>query len=485
LAIYIKRVPGADRDEGVEYVVGSLPFGGDRGERTTVGQRVAVVGRELRERLLGLDTPMERTRLLADAAGLFEPVGKMEDLHQRIVALGPGQLGEACALYLQADGGRGEVAAVHHADPTVSEALRPLLRVDALGEVGRSMGEGGPFLARDLADEALAMPKETVQALAGLGLASALVAPLVVGTRRLGAILCMAGGQRRLEARDLLLAVRFAGLASAAIEAARRHETLKGMVSSSETFTSSAFHELLNGLSRLKSLTQISSRALEAGKPEGVARVERNLEAMCRHLDLMAGLIRDMSDALAISTRGIELHRERTNLNTLIADVVGRFQGVVAEQSNCRLCCELPAAQIIGMWDRTRVEQLLTNLLANAVNYSPGGGLITVSLEETSTAGTECGLGQEGAAPARAGRRMAVVTVRDEGIGVPADQHALVFAPFSKASNAKESHQGAGLGLFICRGIAEAHGGRVWLDSQVGKGSAFHFSLPLEEPRAR
>lgn len=487
IAVYLKRTPEGESEEGREYAPGSPLFGGDRGGQAGAAQRIALAGRELREKLLGLDTPLDRSRLLAEAGGLFRPAGTVEELHRRIALLGSGELGEACALYLDShdDPGRSEVAAVHHADPSVAQALRQLLSGDPrerLGEIGKALSEGRPLLAPDVGDGSLALPRDAVQTLSSMGLSSVLVVPLVVETRRLGSLVCVGGSQRRLDARDLLLAVRFAGLVSAAIETAGRHRQLAEALNAREAFTSMAFHELQNALARLKALAQVSVRVLEKGKPEGVSRVERNLEAMSQHVDLLAGLIRDMSDAFSIATTRMDLRRERTNLNSLVASVVERFEGIGGEHSKYRLRVEVPAVQLIGMWDRTRIEQLLTNLLANAVNYSPNGGLVTVRVRRAEPAELETEAGPGGKSSTKREPTMAVVTVRDQGIGIPADQHVSVFSPFCKASNVGESHrEGAGLGLYICAGIVEAHGGRIWVDSQVGRGSAFHFSLPLEE----
>ncbi len=290
-------------------------------------------------------------------------------------------------------------------------------------------------------------------------------------------------GLPEMELREKLQGKAAEAARLAEIETAEETESLKEAISVRETFTSAAFHELLNALAQLKALAQLSNRALQTGQPEGVVRAERNLEAMSQHVDLLAGLIRDMSDAFSIVTARLDLQRERINLNSLVAEVAGRFSGICGEHSIHRLKTELPRVQLIGLVDRTRTEQVLTNLLANAVTYSPKGGLLTVKLEltESDEGGTEKREGV-GADP-RSGAGMAVVTVRDQGIGIPPAEQSTIFNPFTKAGEASRSERGAGLGLHICKGIVEAHGGRIWVDSQVGLGSTFRFSLPVEEIR--
>ena len=135
------------------------------------------------------------------------------------------------------------------------------------------------------------------------------------------------------------------------------------------------------------------------------------------------------------------------------------------------------ATKLEGRWDGGRIEQIVMNLLNNAVKYSPRGGLITVGvtllpngyIPETRLPGRP----RKVAAPA------AHIAITDEGIGIPVEAQKRLFERFFRAGNTV-GIQGKGLGLFICRQLAWAHGGDLWVASAGnGKGSVFHLILPL------
>jgi signal transduction histidine kinase len=113
--------------------------------------------------------------------------------------------------------------------------------------------------------------------------------------------------------------------------------------------------------------------------------------------------------------------------------------------------------QLEGEWDGERVSQLLTNLVSNAIKYSPAGGEVRVAVREMA--------GQ------------AVVSVSDQGIGLSGDQIERLFQPFTRLYSGRDI-KGTGLGLYICKAIVEAHAGRIWVESTPGQGTTFTVTLP-------
>ncbi|HYO68834.1 MAG TPA: ATP-binding protein, partial [Archangium sp.] len=133
-------------------------------------------------------------------------------------------------------------------------------------------------------------------------------------------------------------------------------------------------------------------------------------------------------------------------------------------ESNLAFELHTPDHAVEGDWDAPRLDQVLTNLVSNAVRYSPQGGTVHVSFHLSPEA--------------------VELQVRDQGIGIPSESIALLFQPFARASNATARHFGGlGLGLFICREIVQRHGGTIWAESPGAQlGSCFHVRLPREAP---
>jgi signal transduction histidine kinase len=151
------------------------------------------------------------------------------------------------------------------------------------------------------------------------------------------------------------------------------------------------------------------------------------------------------------------MHPERIDLNAVINDVADRVRPNAPNHTlTLDLQSDLPPIQA----DRDRMTQVASNLLNNAVKYSPTGGRITMS---TRADGTQVRL-----------------DVRDEGLGIPLDALETIFERYSRVDSvATKDIQGTGLGLPIVRQIVHLHGGKVWAESELGRGSVFHVVLPL------
>jgi len=148
-----------------------------------------------------------------------------------------------------------------------------------------------------------------------------------------------------------------------------------------------------------------------------------------------------------------------TDLRTVVSEVVTSVRQS-AEVNGHRFVLELPDEPLSASADRDKLSQILTNLLDNAVKFSPDGGTVTVEVAHRRSGHVE-------------------VRVVDEGQGIPEVERERIFSKFHRAESAARSAGGAGLGLFIARGLVTAMGGRIWVDSAEGGGSSFAFELPL------
>ena len=480
VAIHLAGSHESVAEEGMEFRDPACPASDAEPGRGDVADRSSLLGQGLRDALLARNVATDRWRLLSKAGRLFCSEVEAGGLLGQVAALAAEELGGLCVVYRGPCEGSDavEIVDVHHRDPAVARAVRDVLATSGWtkeGLVYNALAHGRPLLIPDLSGEHGEADRQTTGALAGLGLRSLLVAHLSSEGRPPASLLCMSGPEKVLDERDLSLALSFVELASVAIENARKQAEMKRAVESRDMFISVASHELRNALTSLRSLVQITLRGLQKETTASAGRTEQHLQLVLRQTDRLVDLTRDLLDVARIESGGMQLRREPTSLNSVVVGVAERFQGVVGEHTKHQLVIEMPRRQVVGMWDRDRIDQVLTNLLANAIKYSPDGGMLRVRVEQQGGSGSASET-DGGCEPP-----VALVAVADQGPGIPRDQQESIFEPFKRGLDATEGREGGlGLGLHICKGIVEAHGGKMWVESRVGCGSTFYFTLPLE-----
>ena len=224
-----------------------------------------------------------------------------------------------------------------------------------------------------------------------------------------------------------------------------------------------AGHELRTPVTTIKAYAQILLRHVkQAHEPAGWDRLTRILPRIDQEVNRLTRLINDLLDFGRLQAHSIELRRQRTDLVRLVEAAAARLEPQLLSQHRLRV--DLPDHPIWAEIDVGRLDQALSNLLANARKFSPQGGQITITLQATD--------------------REARISVTDEGIGLPLEQRTKLFQPYFRGTNAPaKSFAGLGLGLYVTRMIVEQHGGDIWAESQgEGTGSSFHLTLPLAAP---
>ena len=221
-----------------------------------------------------------------------------------------------------------------------------------------------------------------------------------------------------------------------------------------------AAHELRNPLAVLKGYAEMLVYQTARGKgPKLAAWQSEALEEIDEATSRLDKLTEDLLDVTRLQAGRLVLSRELTDLVALIRRMVTQRQ-MTTKQHVFSLNTEHPSLMVEV--DRARIEQVLTNLLSNAIKYSPQGGPIELSLREEVEP------------------HEALLSIRDQGIGIPVGQHARIFGRFVRAENARTSEiTGTGLGLYLSRELVERHGGRLWFESAEGKGSTFFMTLPM------
>ena len=231
----------------------------------------------------------------------------------------------------------------------------------------------------------------------------------------------------------------------------RAERALELAVRMRDEFLGVASHELFTPITSLA----VVIRGLRGAYPsEGRELTERLLSAAERQVDRLARLVHELLDVTRIEGGCLSLLLEEVDLGEVARDTLERFSTEL-ERDGIVTTLDVPVP-VIGRWDRTRVEQVLTNLLANAIKFGRGKPI------EIAVRGTA--------------DRVELV-VRDHGVGVPLERHAAIFERFQRGVSSRH-YAGLGLGLFITRQIVEAHGGELRLQSEPGAGATFTVELP-------
>ena len=219
-------------------------------------------------------------------------------------------------------------------------------------------------------------------------------------------------------------------------------------------FLGGVAHDLRNPLSALST----SVALIPPGEPlPPEPRIRRTLELVRRQLTKLERMINDFMDMTKIDSGTLELHTSRHDLRGLVQEVVQLFE---ASGPGHRIELSLPEEPLVVECDSLRVEQIVSNLMSNAIKYSPSASKVEIKLfRDTSEA---------------------VIAVRDYGIGISEQDLEHLFEPFRRSRLSEETIPGAGLGLYVVRRLIDAHGGRIEVDSVPGRGAKFYVRLPLQ-----
>jgi signal transduction histidine kinase len=319
---------------------------------------------------------------------------------------------------------------------------------------------GTPILVPEIDEEALrslAFDEAQLALLRPLGLRSIIVVPLLARGVALGVVSLARTGGPPYDDDDVALAQELGRRAALAIDNARLFRSANEAVALRDEFLSIASHELNTPLTPLK--MQIDSLRRGRFSPE---REGEKLDSAARQVTRLIKLVSELLDVSRIRTGRLHLEPEPFDMAALVDEVVARMADE-AERSGVSFAVrvERPCP---GTWDRMRLDQVVTNLLTNAVKYG-NGKPVEVDLSKTAS-----------------GVRLAV---SDHGIGIAPEHQQRIFERFERATSTRH-YGGFGLGLWITRQIVESSGGTITVDSAPGRGSTFVVCLPPQPapPRA-
>ncbi|MBI1841250.1 MAG: PAS domain-containing protein [Verrucomicrobia bacterium] len=231
---------------------------------------------------------------------------------------------------------------------------------------------------------------------------------------------------------------------------------LKEMERTRRDFVANVSHELRTPLALIKGFVE----TLLDGAMTDPANCARFLQTISKHTDRLIYLIEDLLTLSRLESGRIALNRQPFELRDLVQEVFDDLKSVTAERT-VRLENGLdPALQVFA--DRGRLQQVISNLVENAIKYGRAGGAVSVGAKALPLGGVE-------------------VWVEDDGMGIPVESRTRVFERFYRVDRARSREAGGtGLGLSIVKHIVQAHGGEVWVNSELEKGSTFRFTLPAD-----
>jgi len=290
------------------------------------------------------------------------------------------------------------------------------------------------------------------------------LSPLPLGTEK-GHVMCVLrdvsqrrGAEEKIRVLNQSLERRSAELVAANQELSERNQEVERATRLKSGFLASMSHELRTPLNTILGFSELLSEESAGALNEKQKRFLSHIQRDASHL---LELINDVLDLSKIEAGRLELRLEKFPMAVAVAEVLTSIRPLAATKSisldsdlNTRLMLEA---------DRLRFKEILYNLLSNAIKFTPNGGRVWI--ESSIIEGSVC------------------ILVGDTGIGIAPEDHQAIFESFRQASaTTKGVREGTGLGLAITKKLVEHHGGRIWLESEPGKGSRFFFTLRLSEP---
>ena len=371
-------------------------------------------------------------------------------------------LGDCCLLDI-VEGERGEQSALRritsgHDRPRVAQILSRAEREQALRWTTPTLVidvlRSGEATVLTYAPEEAEGGGEAFPLLRGIGIRSAMVIPLRAHERILGALsIISTDPDRRYTAADLPLATDYALRAALAVDNARLYRLAQRANRARDEILGVVSHDLRNPLSAISMVATVLRN-----HPPGDEEARRGLyEAIGESAELMSRMIQDLLDVSNIEGGRLSLERDQQPVQPLVERAMQMFAGIAAAHSIALAESVAPGLPPMDA-DGERVLQVLANLISNAVKFTPDGGRIELSARRVDEA--------------------IELAVTDTGPGIPPEDLDHIFDRYWHARRSARTG-GSGLGLAIARGLVEAHGGRIRVESALGTGSTFRFTIPI------
>lgn len=426
------------------------------GDGTVVG--TVAVGSDLRPQKRAEDT----LRFVAEAGAIFASSLDYETTLASVARLAVAGLADWCFIdVLEADGEIRRVATAH-VNPRKEALARELMRyppeLDGPNVSSRILRTGEPWVRGNISEDDLASLShhpEHLAVLRALEIRSGIGVPLVAHGRIVGAIrLGITESDRDFGEGDLPVVEELARHAALAIDNARLHREVQRGVSAREQLLRTVSHDLRNPLVAVFShIELLLEQCDQLPAPESA---KASLGMVLGAAQQMNRLIEDLLAVTSIETGRLAVAPRRVDLRDVVSEAADTLRPAATNHSLV-LGVDVPGEPVMAGADRGRLLQVLANLIVNAIRFAPAGSQVSLRV---------AGAGDE-----------ARVCVTDQGPGVPPAERARIFDAFYTVPGSTLSR--TGLGLYIAKGVVEAHRGRIWVEDAPGGGATFVFSLPL------
>jgi len=402
----------------------------------------------------------KRAALLAEASRVLSASFDYQTTLAALVRLAVPAMADYCALDI-IEGENFNRIGEAHVDKTKTSLVNEFSRFPravftAHHPIMRVVATGRPVLEAEVTPELInasfthEAQRQTVRALAPR---SFICVPLTTSNKLLGVLtLATSSSGRRYDMADVALAADLARRAALVVEHARLFHEAQEATRARDEILAVVAHDLRNPLNTVMMAAGLMMESSSPDRPQE----RRQVEIVRRAADRMNRMIQDLLDVKRMESGQLWLDPRPEPVAGLIADTIEMLRPLAAGSSirvEAHVAPDLPPVTA----DATRINQVLSNLVGNAVKFTPREGLITISAER-----------------AESEVRFSVI---DTGPGIPAEQLPHIFGRFWQAK--ASDRRGIGLGLAIAKGIVEAHKGRIWVESSVGLGSTFYFTLPI------
>ena len=408
----------------------------------------------------GTNTDITEQRILSNATTLLAASLDVKDTLARVAQLAVPDLADWCFVHVLEDASVQRLAAVN-ADPTKAAQMREWTQqLPATGQPGISqvLASGEPLFIPDISNSVLDeqnLDEPYRQIARQLGITSCVIAPLVARGRTFGTItLLHAESGRRYTRAEMEAAVELGRRAGIAIDNARLYGEAQDAVHAREEILAIVSHDLRSPLNVIDLGATMAVTSGEVGP-----KAQKHVDSIQRSAARMERLLSDLLDTAALQVGRLTLQRKREDASSLITEALDGH-AEVASKKGVTIIRECEVAGAYVDCDRGRVVQAIGNLLGNAIKFCSPGDVIRVrgSFDHDHL----------------------TLSIADTGPGIAPNELPHIFEPYWSAK--RHARKGTGLGLFICKGIIEAHAGEIGVQTTPGEGTTFTVKLPLARP---